>query len=248
MNENVALIEALDKNNKDLADSRATNNILHVKLEEAENRIIEIRYEKNSLESNLKNIKKGHQQEINHANDVIKTLEKGSKGLKKEIHNLNRNLENTRDTLKNLKSEHSSLKINKTKLDAEMMKLKKVISRKDFNITHLSKKDVNQNDVKLTESSHTLSLCSSSSKSLSSILTASSRPPFNSMISNWNPLPVTPPLMLTSITTMVTHCIRLPPPSCSLMSAQEFQEMMEKFLERAFANLQWNSLVAKIDL
>ena len=127
------------------------------------------------------------------------------------------------------------------------MKLKKVVSRKDLNITNLSKKDVNQNDVKLTESSHTSSLCSSSSKSLSSILTASS-PPFNSMISHWNPLPVTPPLMPTSITTMVSHCIRLPPPSCSLMSAQEFQEMMEKFLERAFANLQWNSLDAKIDL
>ena len=58
MNESVALIEALDKNNKDLADSRATNNILHVKLEEAENRINEIRCEKNSLESNLNYIKR----------------------------------------------------------------------------------------------------------------------------------------------------------------------------------------------
>ena len=207
------------------AESRATNNTLHVKLEEAENRIIEIRYEKNSLESNLNDIKRVINRKSTTPMMLFKTLEKGSKGLKKEIHNLNRNLGNTRDTLKNLKSEHSSLKINKTKLDAEIMKLKKVVSRKDFNITHLSKKDVNQNDVKLTESSHTSSLCSSSSKSLYSILNASS-PPFNSMISHWSPLPVTPPLMSTSITNMVTHCIRLPPPSCSLMSAQEF-EMME---------------------
>ena len=46
VNENVALIEALDKNNKDLADSCATNDTLHVKLEEAENKIKEIRYKR----------------------------------------------------------------------------------------------------------------------------------------------------------------------------------------------------------
>ena len=46
VNKNVALIEALDKNNKDLADSCATNDTLHVKLEEAENKIIEIRYKR----------------------------------------------------------------------------------------------------------------------------------------------------------------------------------------------------------
>ena len=110
VNENVALIEALDKNNKDLADSRATNNTLQVKLEEAENRIIEIRYEKNSLESNLNDIKRVINRKSTTPMMLFKTLEKGSKGLKKEIYNLNRNLENTRDTLKNLKSEHSSLR------------------------------------------------------------------------------------------------------------------------------------------
>ena len=89
MNENIALIEALGKNNKDFAESRATNNTPHVKLEEAENRIIEIRYEKNSLESNLNDIKRVINRKSTTPMMLFKTLEKGSKGLMREIYNLN---------------------------------------------------------------------------------------------------------------------------------------------------------------
>ena len=244
VNEKATMVEALAVSDKDLAVSRATNTSLHSELKASEKRILEI-------EVSLKDAKKRHLQEINHANVVIKTLEKGSKGLEKEIHDLNRSLGNTRDTLKNLKSEHSSLKINKTKLETEIVKLEKVISKKNSKITQMSKKDVNRNDVKLTDSEtsfSTQSPCSLSSLNLSSSTLSASNSPLTSMITHWNPLPVLPPLMPDSITTMVTHCIRLPPPSCSLISTQEYKEMMERIIERAFANLRWNPLDAKIDL
>ena len=244
VNEKATVVEALDVSDKNLAASRATNNSMHSELEAAEKRIIEI-------EASLKDAKKRHLQEINHANTVIKTLEKGKKGLDKEIHDLNRSLGSTRVTLKNLKTELSSLKMNKTKLEAEIVKLEKVVSKRDSKITQLSKKDVNENYVKVTDSGTSFSKsspCSSSSiKSLSSTLSASS-PPFTSMISHWNPLPIVPPLMPDSITTMVTHCIRLPPPLFSFMATKEFQEEMERIFERAFSKLRWNPLDEKIEL
>ena len=246
VNDKATVVEALAVSDNNLAASLATNNSMHSELEAAEKRIIEI-------EASLKDAKKRHLQEINHANAVIKTLEKGSKGLEKEIHDLNRSLGSTRVTLKNLKTEHSSLKMNKTKLEKEIMKLEKIVSKRDSKISLLSKKDVNKNDVKFTDTGTSLftsSPCSSSSiKSLSSTLSISApSTPFTSMITHWNPLPTIPPLMPDSITTMVTHCIRLPPPICSFMSTQEFQEMMERILERAFSNLRWNPLDAKIEL
>ena len=51
-------------------------------------------------------------------------------------------LENVRDTINPLKNEISSLKIKKSKLDTDIKKLKKVISRKDSKITKLGKQDI----------------------------------------------------------------------------------------------------------
>ena len=220
VNDNEALVEALAVSSNNLAASNASNNTLRAKLDAAEKQI-----------ADLKETKKNHHQEMNHANSVIKSLEKDGKGLEKEIHNLQRNLESTRDRLKSLKTEHSSLKINKTKLEAEIKKLEKVVSKKDSKITKLVKKDVNENDVKLEDSENY------SIKSLSTLTTSS--PPFTSMIPHWNPLPVMPPSMPNSITTMVTHCIRLPSLSCMPMSSadssshnDDSEEVKEKKIEK----------------
>ena len=115
------------------------------------------------------------------------------------------------DTIKTLKNEISSLKIKKSKLETDIKKLEKVISRKDSKTTKLGKQDNNQNYVKLEDSAASFppsSLCSSTSRRSSATLTDSS-PPFTSMISHWSPLPVIPPLMPNSITSMVTHYVSL---------------------------------------
>ena len=70
-------------------------------------------------------------------------------------------------------------------------------------------------------------------------------PPCTSMISHWNPTPVLPP---NSITTMVTHSIRtVPSPTPLLCTAQEYQEMIDRIVGRAFAMLRWRSLYARIE-
>ena len=250
VNDNAVLAEVIAVSNNNLEASNATNNALHAKLEEAEKQVLEISSAKSSSEACLKDTKKSLQHEINNANTVIKSLEKGSKALEKENHNLKRNLESARDTIKNLKNENSSLKINKSKLETEMKKLEKVISKKESKIAKLVKKDINQNNLKLEDSATSFSpssLCSSTSSRSSASLTGS-YPPFTSMISHWSPLPAITPQMPNSITSMVTHGVRLPPPSCSLVSKQEFQEMMERIFEKAFSNFRWNPIDEQINL
>ena len=217
--DNEAMVESLAVYSNNLAVSNASNNALRAKLEAAEKQIAKLSSAKNSSEANLKTTKKSHQQEMNHANSVIKSLEKDGKGLEKEIHNLKRILESTREKLKTLKTEHSSLKINKTKLETEIKKLEKVVSKKGSNVTKLLKKDVNKNDVKLNDSemcSSPSSLFFSSSKSLPAQTPSS--PPFTSMLPHWNPLPATPPYMPDS-TTMVAHSIRFSSPLCCPMNS-----------------------------
>ena len=247
-NENAALVEAIAKFNNNIAASDASYNTLHAKLKAAEAEIIKIRSVKNSCEAKLKDTKKSHQHKINNANSIIKSLEKGDKCLKKEIHDLKRNLETTRDKLQNLKTDHSSLKVKKTKLESEKKKLEKVVSSQ---ISKLSMKDINENNEKfedLASSSSTLSLSSSLSsrselESQSSPNLTAFGPAFTSMISHWNPLPVNPSPLPDSITTMVSHCIRLVKRSSLLCSAQDSQEM----IERAFANFIWRPLAEPFD-
>ena len=242
VNDNAALVEAVQASDTKLAVSKATNHSLHEKLAAAEKEILKVSSAKHASETEMKDAKKSHLQEINKANSIIKTLEKGGKGLEKEIHNLRRSLENTRDTIKTLKNEHSSLKINKNKLEAKIKKLEKVASQKDLKIMELTKKentDINQN---LSNS-----LCSSTSSTTNSCNPEpTSVPSFTSMVAHWNPPLYTPsPLMPNSITTMVTHCLRLPSPTFLLCSAQEYQEMINRIIERAFANLRWSPLDAE---
>ena len=113
VNDNAALVKAVQVSDEKLAVSDATNHSLHEKLNAAEKEILKISSTKHACETDMKDAQKSHFQEINQANSVIKTLKKDGKNLEKEIHNLKRNLESTRNTLKTLKNEHSSLKMNK---------------------------------------------------------------------------------------------------------------------------------------
>ena len=225
--ENAVLVDAIDASKNDLATS-------NIKLEAAEEKILKF----NSYEASLKDIKKSHLQKINHANSTIKALEKNEKVLEKEIHNLKRNLERSRDSLKNLISDNSSLKIGKAKLETEKRRLEKLVSQRDLKVSNLIKKediDHNKNQIKLEDSAALVSTQISSVSSISNL-----EPCYTSMIAHWNPLPVKNSSMSNLSISMVTHSIKLPPPSCSLFSSQEFQEMIDKMCARVFAKLGWD--------
>ena len=108
------------------------------------------------------------------------------------------------------------------------------MSQKDLKIVKLSKKentDINQNfsNFSCSATSSTINSCKPEPTPISSLLTTSA-PSFASMIAHWNPSFNTPsPQMPNSITTMVTHCLRLPSsPTFSLCSCQEYQDDADK--------------------
>ena len=68
-----------------MATLNSTNDILHTKLEAAEESIKQIDSLKSNFETSLKTIKKNHLKEMNDASSTIKTLEKSGKGLEKDI-------------------------------------------------------------------------------------------------------------------------------------------------------------------
>ena len=72
--------------------SNPTNHSLHEKLAAAKKEILKVSSAKRACETDIKDAKKVHLQEINQANSVIKTLEKGGKGLENDTHNLKQNL------------------------------------------------------------------------------------------------------------------------------------------------------------
>ena len=246
MNENVKLVEALDASNHSLAASNASNDMFHRKLELAEENNESISASKKTCETDLKDIKKSHCSEIANAKSVINAHEKDKKSLEKEIYNLKKNLDSSRDKLKHLKTEHSSLKMCKTKLDTESNKLKKVINQKDSIIAKLRKNkelELNENHENCN-SPDTLSSTNfqgNSSSGCHCISSTESGPIFTSMVSHWNSLP-TRTSSSNSITSMITHCVKSASTASSLCTAQEFQEMLDRLVERAFANLRWNTI------
>ena len=244
-NENVQLFEAVEEMKKAVAELNDKKSILLNKIDEFEAAAAKNETEKAESEIKLKENKKKHVSEFKVSQTQIKDLRNTLKTKEKENHDLNRTLDNARSTIKSYKAERSELKTCKTRLESEIKKLnQKLLKEKQepFVKTINSKyKDENAN----IEISHTIS---SKSERIPPILSSSikSSPPSTSMISHWNPSPVTPPFAPNSITTMVSHCMRSPPPASLLCSAQEYKEMIEKIIERAFANLRWDPLDAQI--
>ena len=250
MNENTKLVEALDASNQSLAASNVASDILKRKLEVAEENIHSISASMKNCEMNMKEAKKSHHAEINNANSTIKSLEKGKKCLEKEIYDIKRNLDGSLDKIKHLKTDHSSLKVCKNKLDKEINKLKKVLSQKDYIILKLGENkelDLNGNHKRLrlssldTSSSTMPQSSSSSSKSECHCTSTTFGPIFSSMVSHWNSLPLRTSSS-NSIASMITHCVKSHSTTSSLCTAQEFQEMLDRLVERAFANLRWSTL------
>ena len=131
-NENATLVEALEEADNALQSSKSTNNILHNKMDRAENELFENLTEKKDIEIKAKETRKKLNDEISELQSKVQAVAKGNKSKDKDIHDLSKNLNAARDTIKNLKEEKSSLKINKTKLESEVKKLEKKVHKKVF--------------------------------------------------------------------------------------------------------------------
>ena len=73
----------------------------------------------------MKDMKKKRDEEIKDLKSQEKDLDKEKKRKEKEIHNLSSNIENARSTIKTCKHEKSQLLISKSKLEAELRRVKK---------------------------------------------------------------------------------------------------------------------------
>ena len=120
----------------------------------------------------------------------------------------------------NYKSERSQLKTCQTRLESEIRKLKQKQDKEKKKPFKSEYKDENSNTKSFTQVA--FSDIPTSSDSANPVCS----PLYSSMITHWNPLP----LEIFSITTMATHAVHSPPPtlSCSLVSTQEFQEMIDR--------------------
>ena len=212
---------------------------LHSQLNVAEKELEKCSADKVDLCEKSKEAKKKHLNEIVGLKAQTEVLSKNLRVKDKTINDLSKNLNNARDTLKNLKSEKSKLKISETKLTGEIRKLeKKLVEKKSVTKKTTSGHHALLNSVEVVsktcdENENVPTL--KGSLSCPSISSTPS-PLYSSMICHWNPLP----LEIPPFTTMVTHTAQLPPPSCSLWSSQEFQEMIDKMRERVFAKLGWD--------
>ena len=240
--EKKGLIKILEETRKTVDDLTDTNNNFHKRVNEAEKVSARNKAESSENERKLKENKKKHVLEQKKLHDQIKDLKHEKKTSEKQNYDLNKTLENARETLKTYKADRSQLKICNTKLEVKVRKLEEQIRKEKKKIVKTIRKENKDENAGIKTLDQVLS--SDSSDSTSSFLTMSA-PSFTSMIAHWKPSPTPPPLMPSSITTMVTHCPRLPSPTFSLCSAEEYKAMIEKIIERAFANLRWSPLDAE---
>ena len=242
--ENVRLIEAVEEMKKAVADLNVTKSILLSKIDKLEADSARNRAEKIESEVKLKENKKQHVSDLKESQAQVKDLKNAIKTKEKENYDLNRTLDNARSTIKSYKTERSELKICKTRLESEIKKLKqKQLKEKKEPFD----KTINSENKDENDNLNVSPAISNESELIPPILLyrSTSSPPCTSMISHWNPSPVAPPLTPNSTTTMVSHCTRSPSPNSLLWSAQEYKEMIERIIERAFANFKWDPLDAQ---
>ena len=227
--DNAGLVESLEDKNKSVADLNSTKSVLRNRSEKFEAEVARNQAEKKELEVRLKEFKKKHVVELKEQQAQVNDLKNTLKGKAKENHDLSKALESSRSTIRNYKSERSQLKTCQTRLESEIRKLKQKQDKEKKKPFKSEYKDENSN----TKSQVAFSDIPTSPDSANPVCS----PLYSSMITHWNPLP----LEIFPITTMATHAVHSPPPtlSCSLVSTQEFQEMIDKMCERVFANLGW---------
>ena len=214
---NASLVDSYGDITKDNETLTATKNILQDKIVVAEKKDANHQNEYSLLESRMKDMKRKHNEEIKDLKSHVKDLDKENKRKEKEIHNLSRNIENARSTIKNCKSEKSHLLISKSKLEAELKRLKKVqtTKKKEFLQPKSNSEDENanyyQNPDVLLEKPEILFL--------------------PSMVSHWSPRVIKMYQRPESTTSMIVHYKNGSKENeeNKLISKEAFEELMEEF-------------------
>ena len=226
--ENEYLGNSIEESNISVKTLNFTITDLHSQLNVAKTELENCCADKADMNDKAKEAEKKHLDKAFELKAQIQALSKNSRVQDKKIHDLSKNVENARHTIKNLKSEKSQLKMSKTKLTGEKRELeKKLVDKKS-----VKNMKTNRQQTKLKSVVVETKICDENENVPSS---TGSSPLYSSMIAHWNP----PPLESSSFTTMVAHSAQSLPPSGSLCSTQEFQEMLDKMCERVFAKLGW---------
>jgi cell division septum initiation protein DivIVA len=228
-NENATLVEALEEADKALQSSKSTNDILHNKMDRAENELFENHTEKKDIETKAKETKKKLNQEIDEMQSKLQAVNKENKSKDKQIHDLNKTINAARDTIKNLKEEKSSLKISKTKLDSEVRNLEKKVHKKVVSAVKQTQTESKALDPEIDSSSFltppsstgskscrqepTVSTSPASPNSLRSPDSMSTSPLTPSMVSHWFPVPHQH--FQSPLPSMIPHCAESPESSAS---------------------------------
>ena len=191
--ENDRLVGKHEDIKKNVESLIATKNILDEKINGAEREAASRQNENSVLLNKIKDGKKKHEEELKELKSKISTLDKANKRKEKELHNLGRILENTRATNKACKVEKSQLLINKSKLEAELRKLKKIQTTKSKEVFENKSNTADEN------ANYSTNPCISWKQ-----LDLSVSP---SLVSHWNPHCTRSQQRPESIISMVTHCI-----------------------------------------
>ena len=109
--ENKHLVNSLKNTNETISVLNDTKDMLHQKLNNAENSYANLKNKNEANEFKIKELKKNHTEEVKKLDIQIKDLVREKKQNDKEKHDLNKILGNTRDALKNSKVEKSKLKM-----------------------------------------------------------------------------------------------------------------------------------------
>ena len=160
-------------------------------------------------------MKSKHDSDIKDFKFQVKDLDKENKRKEKEIHNLSRNIENARSTIKTYKHEKSQLLIGKSKLEAELGKLKKMKTTK---IKDLPQSKQNTDD---ENANHT--------SSPDVILDQPELLFLPSMIAHWNPHDTKSYQGAGSITSMISHYKDDFEKNGELITRGVFEELIEEF-------------------
>ena len=224
VSENDDLVAKIKESNKNIKALTDTTNTLQCKISEAERKDAKNRIENVGLESKMKAVKNKYVEELNDLKVRARDLEKGNKMKEKDIHNLSKSLDSARSTIKALKYEKSQLKTSKTKLETEITKLKRVETTKKKVVPNAKQnaKDVNENN-------------NLNPGAPSEMFEPLFMP---SMVSHWNPQVMKVYQRPASISSMITHCTLLPPPSRSFLSMKEVLHYeilaLDKIIDRMF--------------
>ena len=182
----------------------------------------------------LKASNKNSASETERVNAEIRNVKKILKSKDKEIYNLENLNGNQQESIKALKIDSNRNKTEKIKLEKKLKSLEK--KKGDIKSQKVAIENNNNTSAlscfptSFSKASTPTSISVSSSPSLINSDTSAQMTP--SMVSNWILATYSPLQRPASITSMLTHCVWLPPPRSFIFSTKEVLEGVEKIMKK----------------